>query len=103
MMSVHLREVSCLHWKWCACLHISQGIVNNCVSSPPCRDNPLIHLNYSIVLYNNGEVRAAGKQFQLFKSKSQSHTPTNTDPEVYTILSSPLTFESPNSYCSYSS
>ena len=56
----------------------------------PCRDNPLIHLNYSIVLYNNGEVRAAGKQFQLFKSKSQSHTPTNTDPEVYTILSSPL-------------
>ena len=27
----------------------------------PSRDNPLIHLNYSITLYNNGEMRAAGK------------------------------------------
>ncbi|CAI8040051.1 Bardet-Biedl syndrome 4 protein homolog, partial [Geodia barretti] len=43
------------------------------------RDNPLIHLNYSIVLYNNGEMRAAGKQFQLFKSKTQTHRPTNPD------------------------
>ena len=27
-------------------------------------------------------MRAAGKQFQLFKSKSQTHRPTNPDSEV---------------------
>ena len=53
------------------------------IQPPPSRDNPLIHLNYSIVLYNNGEMRAAGKQFQLFKSKTQTHRPTNPDSEVY--------------------
>ena len=52
------------------------------MSPPFCRENPLIHLNYAILLHNNGETRAAAKQLQLFKSKSQTHTESNTDPEV---------------------
>ena len=51
------------------------------------RENPLIHLNYAILLHNNGEMRAAAKQLQLFKSKSQTHTPSNTDPEVWNFIS----------------
>ena len=42
----------------------------------------MIRLNYAILLYNNGEKRAAGKQFQLYKSKLQTHKPPNPDPEV---------------------
>ncbi|CAI8040052.1 hypothetical protein GBAR_LOCUS22330, partial [Geodia barretti] len=30
-------------------------------------------------------MRAAGKQFQLFKSKTQTHRPTNPDSEVESV------------------
>ena len=42
----------------------------------------MIRLNYAILLYNNREKRAAGKQFQLYKSKLQTHKPPNPDTEV---------------------
>lgn len=52
------------------------------------RENPLIHLNYAIILYSHGEQRSAAKQFQLFKRKSQKQKPAaNPDPEVWqTVL-----------------
>ena len=45
-------------------------------------DNPLVHLNYAIALYNVNKPTAAAKQFVLFQTKSRASTKQHTDPEV---------------------
>ena len=45
-------------------------------------DNPLVHLNYAIALYNINKTKAAAKQFVLFQTKSRNSTEQHTDPEV---------------------
>lgn len=55
-----------------------------------CRsEDPMIHLNYAILLHNHGERQAAAKQFSKFESKLQKHKPLNPDPEVGTRPPSP--------------
>ena len=69
-------------------LYISSLFVLSLSLSPPSRENPLVHLNYAVALYNHGEKRTAAKQFQMFEKKSAKHKPVNPDPEVYTRTSS---------------
>ena len=45
-------------------------------------DNPLVHLNYAIALYNVNKHTAAAKQFVLFQTKSRTSCKQHTDPEV---------------------
>lgn len=46
------------------------------------RDNPLIHLNYSVFLYNKQEKSLATQQLKLYNTALRNHKPTNPDPEV---------------------
>ena len=48
----------------------------------PSSKDPLVYLNYAILLYNHGERRAAAKQFAQFEMRFQQHTHPNPDDEV---------------------
>eukprot|EP00731_Ephydatia_muelleri_P026396 Em0018g496a len=49
------------------------------------RDNPLIHLNYAVLLYNAGDLRAASKHYAHYE-KSQKGSVDLSDSEVAEIL-----------------
>ena len=52
-----------------------------------CRDNPLIHLNYAVLLYNAGDLRAASKHYAHYE-KSQKGSVDLSDSEVSVLLGS---------------
>ena len=85
---LHTQHSPLAHTTLTTCTHNTHHLhTQHSHTTSTYRENPLIHLNYAILLHNNGEARAAGKQLQLFKSKSQTHTPSNTDPEVWNFIS----------------
>ena len=45
------------------------------------RDNPLVHLNYAVLLYNAGDLRAAAKHYAQYE-KSQKGSVDSSDSEV---------------------
>lgn len=45
------------------------------------RDNPLIHLNYAVLLYNAGDLRAASMHYAQYE-KSQKGSGDSSDSEV---------------------
>lgn len=49
------------------------------------RDNPLIHLNYAVLLYNAGDLRAASMHYAQYE-KSQKGSGDSSDSEVLEIL-----------------
>lgn len=46
------------------------------------RDEPLLHLNYAIALYNNGDVKGSAVQYRKYQSRSRSLEEEDPDPEV---------------------
>ena len=54
--------------------------------SPLFREDPLINLNYSLLLFNSGDKAAAAKQFLLYQSKMRKLDvkQLDMDPEVST-------------------
>ena len=57
----------------------------NPLSTSVCREDPLVHLNYAILLYNTDKQSRAAKQFEQFESKFRKYKPANPDPEVHGI------------------
>jgi len=49
------------------------------------KEDPLVHLNYAILLYNTDKQSHAAKQFEQFESKFRKYKPANPDPEVHGI------------------
>ena len=51
-----------------------------------CRDNPLIHLNYAVFLYNTDsklkDKSMAAHHLKMYNAALRNHKPVNPDPEV---------------------
>lgn len=66
---------------WFGPMHII--FTHQCISHVPfCSKDPLVHLNYSIFLYNQNDRRGAQKQFTMFENVVKAQGNLELDPEV---------------------